>query len=418
MLQLEILTDDKELASVCELYWEVDDDLNFVHKVRDLAKLANSDRTKLPALIREACNAFVSDWKCSNCGKPLIFSNRSDFTTNRKYLLDGSYKQLSALCDNCVQLKREREAEERKRQGEATRQAHEAADADMRKRLQDLFDLSKRLPIDIQTLSLTDAVYLISIIRGGAFEDLTRIMPVAMFDQPLSADNEFSAEMIRHLYHNELIYVDPESNIEAFKKDDFGSFYIFHVNYAPPMSQAAPDDPKALLIELHSLLDREWSEEWCQEALTLWKKVALSECKEYLLHSLQEHHLEFSPGEKTTQCLEYALEHYSTGQVFNVIWRAARDAAAYYQRGGVPKKQAANSAITAIQRYTERALAENWVIKAYRRNYKIPQTTVSAVLYNLALKLGDSGFETIPNIEIIRAKRLTSSTSAKDNEQE
>lgn len=58
------------------------------------------------------------------------------------------------------------------------------------------------------------------------------------------------------------------------------------------------------------------------------------------------------------------------------------------------------------KRISERAIAENWEIKPFGRNYKCPQAIISEVLYNTALKLGDEGFQSIPNIEIIRAKKL------------
>lgn len=409
MLQIEIITENKDLASICKLYWEVDSDLNFVHKVGELAELAKIDKAKLTSVVREACRTTISDWKCSNCKKPFVFSGRSEFTKNRSLLLNSSYRQYSFLCANCEKEKREKEIEEKKRQVEAARKAREVAEIELRKKIRENYDLAKRPVTDVQDLSLTDAIYLISIIRGGAYEDLTKIIPVRMFEHPLSSDDDFSTEIIRHLCNNELIYVHPDTEPEGFEKDNISTYYIYHVYYAPPISQTAPEDPKVLLSELLKRVNGEWSEEWCQEALEIWKKVALSECKEYLLFVLNEHHFEFSPGEKTTQYLEYALEHFSTAQVYNTIWRAAKDAAAYYQREGVSKRQAANVAVAAIQKISERAIAENWEIKPFGRNYKCPQALVSEVLYNLALKLGDEGFQTIPNIETIRAKKLASS---------
>jgi len=408
MIKLDIVTDNKELASICELYWEVDPNLDFVHRVNDLAELSKIDKAKLPSVIREACNAYVTDWKCSVCERPFVFSGRSDFTRNRSSLLNGSYRQQSFLCSECEKKRREKEIEERKLQEEAARKAREAVEIELRKKISDTYDLANRQPIDITSLSLTSAIYLISIMRG-AYENLTKIMPVSMFDQPLTANEDFSTEIIKYLHQNELIYVHPDTEPEAFVNDDISRFYIYHVYYAPPISQLTPDDPKALITELHKLMNDEWSEEWCQEALEIWKRVALSECKEYLLFVLNEHHFEFSPGEKTAQYLEYALENYSTAQVFNTIWRAAKDAAAYYQREKISKRQAANAAIASIQKYSERAIAEKWDIKPYKRNYKCPQAIVSEVLYNLALKLGEDGFQVVPNIETIRAKKLTSS---------
>lgn len=409
MLQIEIITENKDLASICKLYWEVDSDLNFVHKVGELAELAKIEKNKLTSVVREACHATISDWKCSNCGKPFVFSGRTEFTKNRSLLLNSTYRQYSFLCVNCEKIKQEKEAEEKKKQIEAAKKARELAEIEIRKNIRERYDLEKRPLIDVQELSLTDAVYLISILRGGAYENLTKIIPVSMFERSLSSDEDFSTEIINHLHKNRLIYVHPDTEPEAFEKDNISTFYTYRVYYAPPVSQTAPDDPKVLVTELLKRVNGEWSEEWCQEALEIWKKVAQSECKDYLLFVLKEHHFEFSPGEKTTQYLEYALEHYSTGQVYNTIWRAAKDAAAYYQREGVSKRQAANAAVAAIQRISERAIAENWEIKPFGRNYKCPQALISEVFYNSALKLGDEGFQLIPNIETIRAKKLAPS---------
>jgi hypothetical protein len=234
-------------------------------------------------------------------------------------------------------------------------------------------------------------------------------MPVSMFEQPLSSADDFSTEMINHLINNRLIFVHPDNEPEAFTKDNIRTFYTYRVYYAMPVSQTSPDDPRALVTELLDIVNEQWSEEWCQEALKIWKKVALSECKEYLLFVLNEHHFEFSPGEKTTQYLEYALEHFSTAQVYNIIWRAVKDAAAYFQREDVSKRQAANAAIASVQRISERAIAENWDIKPFGRNYKCQRALVSEVLYNFALKISDEGFQLIPNIETIRAKKMVPS---------
>ncbi len=405
MLQLEIVTENKELASICELYWEVDSNLDFVHKVSEIAELANINKTKLTTDIRDACLAFVSDWKCSECGAPYVFSGRTDFTRNRSLLVNNSYHQRTLICRRCKTVKKEKEIIEKKQQEESARQDRKAIEIKMRKEIREKYDLSNRQLSDVKDLSLTDTIYLISMLRGGVYENLNKIMPVSMFEQKLSSDSEFSTEIINHLYKKGLIYVHPDSDIKAFEQDDISTFYIYHVEYAPPISKTSPDDPKALLSELFHHISCEWSEEWCQEALNLWKKVALYECKEYLLFVLKEHHFEFSPGEKTLQYLGYALEHFSTAQVFNIIWRATKDAAAYYQREGISKRQAANVAIAALQRNTERAVAESWDIKPFRRNFNCPQALVSEILYNLAIKIGEGGINLVPNIESIRVKK-------------
>src|SRR6185503_6257498 len=174
------------------------------------------------------------DWKCSGCERPFVFSGRSDFTKRRSYLLNGSYRQQSFLCSDCEKKRRGREIEERQQQEEAARKARESVENELRKKIREAYDLSNRKPIDVQSLSLTDAIYLISILRG-AYENLTKIMPVSMFDQPISADKEFSTEIIKHLHQNRLIYIHPDTEPEAFVNDDISQFYIYHVYYSPPI---------------------------------------------------------------------------------------------------------------------------------------------------------------------------------------
>lgn len=406
MIELEILTKNQELAALCQLYWEVDDEFEFVHMVSELAQTAKVDKKKLPSIVKESCNAYVPTWKCQDCKKPYVFSNRSDLTSNKKYLLLPHSEQVSFVCSDCQKKRREKEAQERQKRVEDEKQAREIIEKEKRQKIREVYDLSTRDPIDIKSLSLTETVYLLSIIRAGSYENLSKIMPIAMFEQPLSPTKEFTSDIINHLYEKELIYVHPDTEPEGFVDDDIQRFYTWHVYYAPPISKYSPDSPSELISELLSRINESWTEEWCQEALVLWKRVALEESKEYLLFVLNEHHFEFSPGEKTNQYLEYALQYFSTAQVFNTIWRAAKDAAAYYQREGISKKQAANSAIASIQRISERAIAENWEVKPFGRNFKCPQTMISEILYNSALKLSEDGFNLLPNIEIIKNKKL------------
>lgn len=74
------------------------------------------------------------------------------------------------------------------------------------------------------------------------------------------------------------------------------------------------------------------------------------------------------------------------------MWGSAKDAAAYYMRGGVSKQQAANSVVGRIESKFERALANKWETKPFNRNFKLPVSVISQVLYNTVLQTDDGGF--------------------------
>jgi hypothetical protein len=51
--------------------------------------------------------------------------------------------------------------------------------------------------------------------------------------------------------------------------------------------------------------------------------------------------------------------------VYSFIWRAAKDAAAFYVRERVTKRHAANTVVGAIERSAERAVANGWDVKDF-----------------------------------------------------
>lgn len=122
---------------------------------------------------------------------------------------------------------------------------------------------------------------------------------------------------------------------------------------------------------------------------SFWLDVAIAECKAYLVHMLQRHGLEFTPGKKTDDVFRRALRWYSIGQVFYFIWRAAKESAAYRVRDKVPAKQAANSAVTRISTEVDRAYAQGWQVNVYRRDSRLPLSMVSHLLFARSLNLDD-----------------------------
>lgn len=121
------------------------------------------------------------------------------------------------------------------------------------------------------------------------------------------------------------------------------------------------------------------------EFIELCKEVQLQECLAFLTVKLAEHQLDFSPEEKTQHILTQRLETFSVAPTYNFIWRAARDAAAYYMRSHVSKKQAANTVVRSISRSLEQALAHDWDVKAFSRNYDLPLSSLSHIIFNTLL---------------------------------
>lgn len=378
------LTDDEKLIEMCKQYWDIGDDGKFVYTVTSLAKhRGTSSHKKFSQLVSENCKVYLYNFNCSNCKEPFSVNTRTEYEQYSRGLERGE----TYICSKC-------------RQEEAKRKA-ELAETEKRERAKIIKEYYEQIdipPVNPHELSFTESVYLLAIIRAGAYENFSAVRPLELFETPLSPQPEFDYEIIKELFQGNQLFVHPDSSPDAFtpfKDGKIDKIYTGKVMWLwrPTTREKERNESWRLAAEIENVFKTgAWPKRWIEndEHLELWKKVALNECFVYLRHSLDQHQMSFTPGDKTTQTFLSLLNDFSVGQMWNFIWRAAKDAAAYYQRGGITKQQAANSIVGSIQRQGERALAEGWEVTNYRRIPQIPISMITQVLFITALKIGDS----------------------------
>jgi hypothetical protein len=375
-INLRILTDDGNNDALCKLYWEVTDDLKFAYTVTELEKTFEIKKKELLQVVNANSIAESTEIFCEVCETPYEFQSRADFQERQKYLKYDWYSK-EWLCEDCLLEREELKEQERVNKLEQ-----------YRKLIKESYSSEPNI-IEITNISLEEAVYLLSFCRLCADEDFATAKSLGSmsFHERLSPDSNLDYEILRQLYRKNIIRVSSESPINAFSGDEADTFYLDKVFWLLPVSENS-GKPKDLFIKLEEIFKSgNLPAHWLDERLNLWRKIALHECLEYLTKSLEEHSLNLNPGEKTIFVVNSLLEDYSVGQIYNLIWRAVRDAAAFMVRKGTSKQHAANTVVGAMQRYGETA-----------RIYTCPQTMISQVFFDLVLKIGESGFYRVPQI--------------------
>lgn len=266
-------------------------------------------------------------------------------------------------------------------------------------------------------LTLRDVVFLSALYRNAHTEvDGTAGPPYAK-ERPLSPSTDLTKAMLGHLSKRGLIRVSAASPLDCFQFDDeltrVTAHYIFKVRY-----RLLPMLPANLIGEaMHGIDiladDGYWQSQdtYPDDALALWKELALHECLETFEHQGQLHNLQPPTGEKTIVTFQVLLTDLSVAQVYNIVWSAARNAAAYYQRGGVSKPQASNSMVGRCRTHADKAKVDGWTIKPYGLNYERPRSELSHVLHDVFLKIGEEGFTAKPDRDFIKSKLSKSSVS-------
>jgi len=224
-IELEILATEQRLVDLCKKYWELDSDETFIVSVSALAREFDVQSNKLSKLVSENCHAYSTQIKCKRCGSKYIFENRSDFQRR-----NASYNQ-NWLCDKCRAEENAKLVAERAKLDEARRIA-----------VKETYQLSKtRQQIEIEELSFEHAVCLLSFVRAGVNEDLTSVKPINLLPAsgPFAPTKELHYDTLKMLYQNRLIYVHPDSPLEAFIFDEnnktvISQFYLDDVMWALP----------------------------------------------------------------------------------------------------------------------------------------------------------------------------------------
>ncbi len=299
---------------------------------------------------------------------------------NRKYCIFCHHVQNdpNCRCTNCVQ----KEARLKEKQ----RQEIEA------------WYSKDRTPVDFSDLSFEQKVFLGALCRGLCDESLFQIKPLVGANVRLTPSKDLSMQLYLSLRNSGIITISPTTPIEAFDVND-ESFpspessiinmvtYNLNLHFAP--------DKQGLFNQI--LNPTYYSEQHKNEALRLWKKIAVGECIEYLIYQLHEIRFDFTPGEKTVQTFELLLNDFSVSQIYGIIWKEVKHASALYLARKLTKIHAANSVISGCARYGERAKVNGWNLTEYNRPYDLPQSELSAFFFYKVLGIGEKGFKTPPS---------------------
>ena len=365
-MQLEILTDDEQNARICADYWRQTEEGEYALKIREIATTHGMKPHVVSRFVEQHAFIWLEDICCGRCKQPYRFGTRSQYQ-ERRWLQDR-------VCKACMGAERQAIADKKRDLILKMRQSAE-----------------NNTP-DPAMLDLTSKIYLLAVIQALGDENFSIIEPLD--DYPactLSPDFVYDHKVLRHLIDGHLLLICLDTRLEAVELQEDDRFSIDLGECAFNLALGA-DQITALINEF---FDEETVQSFRQapEFITLCKEVQLNECLGFLKTILEEHQLYLSPGEKTRQVLSQCLEKFSVAQVYNFIWRAAKDAAAYYMRGSISKRQAANSVVGNISRNMERALANGWDVKPFNRNYNLPQSSLSRIIFNMVLGTDDGGFE-------------------------
>lgn len=364
-------------------------------KASDIIKEYNIDTTssKLYTLFPPI---ICEDIICPVCNEPMYKErdSKSSYSWNKKKpfcAICGHTDEIICKCNYCIA---EREKVRKLNEERKVRILQEK-----REKIKKVYDLNI-VPVNYSELNFREKVFLGALLRSSLSEDMEVILPLNDAERELAPTIGYIKEILSYLIGRGVVSVDSNSSIDAFldsneEKDiEFPNvYYITMVKYR--INIVGDEDIKNILSKI--INPKSFSDADKEDALNIWKEIALEECIEYFEYQMKSVRFDFNIGEKTIAIFKDLLENFSVSQIYGIIYKSVANATKYYQESSVSKKQAANSVIGGCQRYAERAMINNWELAKYSRIKELPQSMISEFFFDRVIGVGSLGFNMPPS---------------------
>lgn len=364
-------------------------------KASDIIKEYNIDTTssKLYTLFPPI---ICEDIICPVCNEPMYKErdSKSSYSWNKKKpfcAICGHTDEIICKCNYCIA---EREKVRKLNEERKVRILQEK-----REKIKKVYDLNI-VPVNYSELNFREKVFLGALLRTSLSEDMEVILPLNDAERELAPTIGYIKEILSYLIGRGVVSVDSNSSIDAFldsneEKDiEFPNvYYITMVKYR--INIVGDEDIKNILSKI--INPKSFSDADKEDALNIWKEIALEECIEYFEYQMKSVRFDFNIGEKTIAIFKDLLENFSVSQIYGIIYKSVANATKYYQESSVSKKQAANSVIGGCQRYAERAMINNWELAKYSRIKELPQSMISEFFFDRVIGVGSLGFNMPPS---------------------
>ena len=364
-------------------------------KASDIIKEKNIDTTssKLYTLFPPI---ICEDIICPVCNEPMYKErdSKSSYSWNKKKpfcAICGHTDEIICKCNYCIA---EREKVRKLNEERKVRILQEK-----REKIKKVYDLNI-VPVNYSELNFREKVFLGALLRTSLSEDMEVILPLNDAERELAPTIGYIKEILSYLIGRGVISVDSNSSIDAFldsneEKDiEFPNvYYITMVKYR--INIVGDEEIKNILSKI--INPKSFSDADKEDALNIWKEIALEECIEYFEYQMKSVRFDFNIGEKTIAIFKDLLENFSVSQIYGIIYKSVANATKYYQESSVSKKQAANSVIGGCQRYAERAMINNWELAKYSRIKELPQSMISEFFFDRVIGVGSLGFNMPPS---------------------
>lgn len=392
-LAVYFTSNDDDAIEVCKEYWKLSAPGKWNNTVAEIARHYGMPAHEVSQLVKESSYVLDSTRLCRLCSSPYIAKVRSDMPMSSLGI--GGNNPRSFVCTKCLDADRAGKEKQKAAEQSLINERIERYRSELELRVEDI----RENAASVDDLPGYYAIVLLALIKHSGSETLEHIEPIEKNSvDALTPSNKMTMELLNDLQEIDIITKSHRSPSRSLVVTPEGEKRYYPLGVAWEVGICTPSTDSVDLPAAYSWLNshvfrKEFREPSWGSILHLGKKVVLEEALAYLNLELERRGFPEREGEKTVIALNEALSYFSLSQVCWIISNQLRHVSDRYRQGqsyGLP--HASNQVISGISRYTERAVANQWDVTRFKRDYDQPQSVISRVIFNHILKTDDGGF--------------------------
>lgn len=381
---------------ICEKYWlrESDKRNGFLHTCKELSQKFGLRPQDIPKIVKNNAQLIVLDCLCDDCGTHKICHTRSELI--QLQLSNWRCNQ----CKKLYQQRKEKELQDCKLEQRKLEQQQKQV-------LLDNLKNYRKSQLDhippSNELNVIDSCLLTATIESLGADNLkTTISLRDNLSLPLSPFFRMDEKILQHLFHSNLLLINPEDSFEYANINEQGGLEVDYHQVTFDFAYDATSLTKIIIKtkskrSQHSLINDIEFKDWCQ-------KIQLGECISYLVDRSNLNGLAPTINEKMVSLLTSCLTKNSVSEIYYMIWSAVENAAAYLQKPTITKSHASNSIYGNIKRNHDKIINGLWKTKRFNRVSNKPQPAVSKVFFEYIFGIEDCGFRLTLNELFVQFK--------------
>jgi hypothetical protein len=369
MIELEFFDENNLYNELAHDYWQLGEQDKFIYTVKQLQSKYELKQSEIIKAVQSVVIAYDMNICCSECGAARVCNSRSDYTYTPSYFSNNW------VCQDCINNEKQMLIEN-KQEILASHKLRE-----------------KRAICD---LSVKDLAYLVTLIKHSSYDNgITINNVVSDKSYLLTPSIELDRELLRVIDDKNICILSDKNPLSNLQENENGGYSYNLFNILRDVWVDVYNGIGDLEVLETILIDKIKANS--EEFFELLEEISVHECLSYMRLNVEKRSLSITLSDRSEILIKKMLIKFPVNIIWGIIFSSIKNTSDYILQNKGTFKSRNESYIAGvlynkIENYFERALANNWSLKPYNRDFNLPQSSLSRLLFNTILKTDDGGF--------------------------